>query len=161
MCCRWRRQAPKWPCGSPWDKRFAKHFHNFSFLTKTAGHENRVRLFLRGVSLPPCIFPAKGVEYKAQANTGELVRGLRGSTRTSTLLPDADNAAVGSQHVRDFLQEAPPGPPVFFFVAFFLKEEDPAAPDVKGAASAGGPQRAEGERPEPGKPSAMGSRVPA
>ena len=58
--------------------------------------------------------------------TGELEYSrLRGSAQTSTLLPDADNTAVGSQHVRDFLQEAPPGPPVFLLHFFLRRKTQP------------------------------------
>ena len=41
-------------------------------------------------------------------NRGACVSRLRGSNQTSTLQPDADNAAVGSHNV-DFLQEASKG----------------------------------------------------
>ena len=52
-------------------------------------------------------FWCKGCRIQSQSNTGGARdSGLRGSIRTSTLLPDADNAAVGS-HPYDFLQEAP------------------------------------------------------
>ena len=43
---------------------------------------------------------------KAQTNTGELVRRAERKEKPSTLKPDADNAAVGSDK-QNFLQEAP------------------------------------------------------
>ena len=72
--------------------------------------------------------------------------GLRGSNRTSTLIPDVDNAAVGNTFT--LLQEDTTKGILLFFYLRERRKRDPLM------------WRTEGERPE-SCISAMGSRVPA
>ena len=69
---------------------------------------------------------------------------------TSTLIPDADNAVVGSLRKKSLTGGAGQASPVFWCAHF----------EEVGNGVRGRPRRAEGERPESGI-TAMGSRVPA
>ena len=74
---------------------------------RALGLMNAVRVILpyKSQSKKQLVFPQKRV-YNSNRNKyrGACRCRLRGSNRTSTLSPDADNAAVGSH--MDFLQEA-------------------------------------------------------
>ena len=71
-----------------------------------------------------CIFPASAVQYQTTIkDRGARVGGLRGSSRTSTLKPDADNAAVGSHSDMNFYRGHRKRCPLFLFALNFWREE--------------------------------------